>query len=701
MIKNLSLSYFRQHEKLQVEFTEGLQVIRGANEAGKSTLLEAIAYALFGTRALGNSLEDVVTWTHPVRNLKVELVISVSGCDYTFSRGKAGAEVLMGGKVVVTGQNEVSAYAASILGTDLRAAAYLTLAQQNALQGVLEEGPKATAQLLEELADMTLFDRILTAAEQKLQLGSTAVLEDRVQQLEAQQAALVSVAKPEVEAHEQDVLQRTNRVTNLGSSLKIAEADADGALKALEDAQKKVEASEKLDADIQALLMKMEATKAQAKVPEGELIDTSAMRVALESAKADVATRKAWEDFHGIDRSWPSLPRAEHTHDVAAIEGRVQSTLAAISSLEADIRVANASIITDMVCRACGQPIKDMEAVLAKNLETSNKVVEMTLEVERQKAALAEHKGKLQVLRGMVEKDAKVKQALARLSAYVTIDDTSIPATGVWVGPDVSSVIPDIQELDRRLAEAEKRNREFDRALATAEAFSRQLGQQTAELQDLVEKQKGIQAPCSDTVTSLQQAFCEQQAAAANLSKLLLDEKERLEDLSLGWKSQLKAWETYSSTSKALEEGIAQNKADISRVTFNNNLVKKIRAARPVIGNKLWQLILQSVSSVFSTMRGEESIVTRGDSEFLINSRVVSSYSGSTKDLLGLAIRVALVKTFVPESNFLILDEPSRGCDSDRTAAMLGYIAACGYDQTILVTHNPMAETFASNIIQL
>ena len=42
MILNVTLTNFRQHKNLNVDFSDGVTVVRGENEGGKTTLLEAI-----------------------------------------------------------------------------------------------------------------------------------------------------------------------------------------------------------------------------------------------------------------------------------------------------------------------------------------------------------------------------------------------------------------------------------------------------------------------------------------------------------------------------------------------------------------------------------------------------------------------------------------------------------------------------------
>jgi DNA repair exonuclease SbcCD ATPase subunit len=145
----------------------------------------------------------------------------------------------------------------------------------------------------------------------------------------------------------------------------------------------------------------------------------------------------------------------------------------------------------------------------------------------------------------------------------------------------------------------------------------------------------------------------------------------------------------------------ASKREQVDTMRFNNALLKKVRAARPIISDKLWNTVLASVSTAFSRLRGEPSVVTKSKDGFTVNGKAVELLSGSTLDLLGLAIRTSLVKTFIPHCPFLVLDEPSAACDIDRTTTMLGFIHASGFDQVILVTHEDISQSVADNLIEL
>jgi ABC-type taurine transport system ATPase subunit len=128
-----------------------------------------------------------------------------------------------------------------------------------------------------------------------------------------------------------------------------------------------------------------------------------------------------------------------------------------------------------------------------------------------------------------------------------------------------------------------------------------------------------------------------------------------------------------------------------------------VRQCRPLIADQLWNLVLNAVSTYFSDMRGVPSKVRKTTDAFTVDGHPVTgeTISGSTLDILGLAIRVALVRTFMPMSPFLILDEPAAACDDGRTNNMLGFLATAGFKQVLLVTHEDISQAVADNMITL
>jgi len=66
-----------------------------------------------------------------------------------------------------------------------------------------------------------------------------------------------------------------------------------------------------------------------------------------------------------------------------------------------------------------------------------------------------------------------------------------------------------------------------------------------------------------------------------------------------------------------------------------------------------------------------------------------------------MAIRCAMLRTFLPQCGLLVLDEPGHGCDSERVESMLGFLKGVNFQQTLLVSHEEVSETVADNLIIL
>jgi len=161
------------------------------------------------------------------------------------------------------------------------------------------------------------------------------------------------------------------------------------------------------------------------------------------------------------------------------------------------------------------------------------------------------------------------------------------------------------------------------------------------------------------------------------------------------------AWRTACAARANAEKEAAQCRADLAKLEFNNALLAAVRQARPTVANRLWSLVLAAVSTYFSDMRGTPAIVTREGDNFLVDGHPIASLSGSTLDALGLAVRVALLRTFLPNLSLLILDEPNAAMDEERTAQVLGFISAAGFAQTLIVSHDDMTASVADHIITL
>ncbi len=118
-LKSMKLENFRQHEDSYLEFSDGITIINGANGSGKSTILEAITWAIYGTEAArGNKDTIKFNRAKPRTKVLVELVFEIDKDTFKVLRYLDKAEVYLKDNAapVVTSQQEVTKYLIEKIG---------------------------------------------------------------------------------------------------------------------------------------------------------------------------------------------------------------------------------------------------------------------------------------------------------------------------------------------------------------------------------------------------------------------------------------------------------------------------------------------------------------------------------------------------------------------------------------------------------
>ncbi len=95
-LNTLRLTNFRQHADTRIAFDDGLTGIIGPNGSGKTTILEAIAFALYGVDAARGTRESIrFSRAQPRATVKVELEFELAGHRYRVTRGLTSAECFL------------------------------------------------------------------------------------------------------------------------------------------------------------------------------------------------------------------------------------------------------------------------------------------------------------------------------------------------------------------------------------------------------------------------------------------------------------------------------------------------------------------------------------------------------------------------------------------------------------------------------
>ena len=157
MFKRLTFAVqFASGHKLQGDhaFGTGLTAITGANEAGKSTRLEMLRYALFGAKALRTALEG-----YKQADARVEFV--VGGVDYLVERRLTNAKLFRGLEQVAVSTRAVNAKIVELLGYGLEVFDVTNNCAQGRVEQLSSARPAERKALIERSVGMDSIDAVI------------------------------------------------------------------------------------------------------------------------------------------------------------------------------------------------------------------------------------------------------------------------------------------------------------------------------------------------------------------------------------------------------------------------------------------------------------------------------------------------------------------------------------------------------------
>ncbi|MBN1467033.1 SMC family ATPase [candidate division KSB1 bacterium] len=168
IIKSLKLHNYRRFEQLEIEFPENLIGIIGRNGAGKSTIIEAIGWALYGNRFVRSDKHDVrLQGTDDKAVCSAEIVFVYGGSEFRIERKLKGKNATVEAAVWRNGQAEavavqdagVSEFIESLLQLDYRSFTTSVFAQQKELDKLSTLQPEQRRQAINRLINIDRIDR--------------------------------------------------------------------------------------------------------------------------------------------------------------------------------------------------------------------------------------------------------------------------------------------------------------------------------------------------------------------------------------------------------------------------------------------------------------------------------------------------------------------------------------------------------------
>lgn len=703
MIEKLTLHHFRQHKDLTINFSKGTSVIRGSNEAGKTTIFEGITYALFGVTACRNN--DITTWGETPNSHKVELVLNVNSKRYTITRSQRGAEVIHADGMV-SGQTEVSRFCEEILDLKPNTGSKLMFIGQNAIRGVLEETRGKINTMIEQLAGFQDVEKCIQILQTEFDTGKVDVLEQSLTNLKQMSDNLnrelqdIQIGQQLPQA-EQELKQLQQTLQDLNIEYQDLEQQTHALEQSINDKQEDLRQYENLTKQSQDCLAQIQNLDNLIKGTRIETVEESEIQQLSEQVKTITEQFHIWSNYCLVRDFTPhkrlAMTRQDLTKLVLDTENEIHNIKASKLNYQTQITQLKQQKHQDLMCPTCKRAWDNVEQMQQANAELENRIYQIHLRLEADNLILEDLETKLKDLREVLN----ILEPDVQDSDFWVKDLGYCPALFTLKGNKPKEVSErDVQIAQNSLNEANLKQQ-------VAIKMENNLQQSKTKLLNLQIENVNLNKAISSLNFNREAYQAELQNLETNREKLqslrlnLQEVKAKVEMTS----KQIEHWRSQSSKLQEqiqlLSNSIHETQSKIDDMNLNNSLLKALRNIKPLVADRLWVTLCSSISHYFSQMRGVQSVVSKGETGFVVDGKDVASLSGSTQDILGLAIRVALTKTFIPNCRFLLLDEPFSACDAQRQALALGFITSTGFDQMLIVTHEDTTQMVADNLLDI
>jgi len=737
MITDLALENWKSHSSSSFSFGKGTNVLVGRMGAGKSSVLDALCFALYGTfpkmSRRDQSTESVVNIASGAESAAVALSFDRQGKRYEVTRkvGKktAEAEVRLDGKLVQKGAKPVTDYVTEALGVDYELFTRAIYSEQNRMDHLLTLSPRNRKTEIDWLLGLGDFD----SAREEAQAASGKLSE---------QAALLR-----------------------------ADADPKKAEEASRKAQEQREAEEKLSESCTAL------GKRKAELSE-KCRKASAMLLGLEKARGEWRKMKTECDLlsgsaqrMAKEAEGKARPGADEIKGLAserkALEEKLSAAKASAKKLANELSGAKSELAVILKSIEMSEAQEKRRAELVgKRAALLGGKAEAALEagLEAQKAGAEKLSSERALLIAEAEELEKAAHALHKAGAKCPVCDSALAhgkaeeiSHGKKTGAaerkgkadacslEISRKRAEISSLEKAIAAIKLCNAQLERMKAEAVDIPALEGRKKSA-QDLSSRLEASAKAGEEGITRVEKSlegaralheealraeklFCDFEAvrkkqaeAQSALSSLLFDEekyeaaRKDAEALSVSlarvesdFSGEERRLELVSNLREVLEaelasmkgkSALAQKYADASQemAVYKNSLSAAQSELRLALVGEINEALAEVWPSIYPYADYDAVKIEADEKDYRLlmhkdSWREVDSVaSGGERACLCLALRIAFATVLTPDIGWLILDEPTHNLDAEAVTLLAEAInqkIPSIVEQTFVITHDP------------
>ncbi len=694
MLKKLSLTNFRKHRQLTMDFTSGLNLIVGENWRGKSSALSAIPFVLFGVKATPGTSADLTTFGET--DMKVELEFEASGKTYTVTRGLKSATLTCEGVKKATGNSPVTAEIEHLIGMSMRDYLDFCVTRQGEADAFLSIGSPKLADYVARVTGTDVVDTALERIKGQLQLckGALSVLPSQERTVaEISEELNLEVGKM-VEAR-----QATYTACVAAEQAAVSSEAATKHYEALREAAEKT-ASTQTEREVSlGVLREAERQLAAAMAAMPEVVPEKPDRMELDQVVAALNKQRVLQPrLHALreKRDYADMQIQALSESLAVAQEEDETRVAADSEAATDFAHTCATeaeaakrAFQDGVCPTCHRAF---EGVDQAGLKAAWETAEQALLRARERAAAA-HAEHMAVL----DANAVVKAAQASLGAWEAYLEGLLKEIA-----DLAKDFPppvDVQQVNEaklKVEAAEMAHRDYLEAqqdLARAEAWVAQ----ARRFLDAIEVPEG---PTPEDLKAAEVAAKEASDRgweAVQARSAAMAHQSVVEALVEGLRQDL-------DVTEAMEQKRAHH---LAREAGFTELQKFLRDNRDRFTAGFWDQLLGYASTMIQEVTsGDVTKLSRnaaGDFTYTEHGREITvegSASGMQRAIFSTAIKLSLAAASGNPFPVMLFDEVTAAAQDSVSLQFTSLLAYAG-KQVIMVTHRPADAAAADSVIEI
>jgi len=758
MISKLRLENWKSHPELELEFKTGANVILGQMGSGKSSILQALSYGLFGTfselKSRDVKLADLLTRGSGKNTADVSIDFDSFSIRRVVNPAKASEATIRNkeGKLLA-GPNptQVNDFLKSHLKVDEDLFLKTIYAKQNEIDVFLQLNPQERKKKIDSIMGIDKFENA--------RAGCVTLINAIKQEMATKQETLMSfdlsVLAKQIESLNSDISRFKSEAQQIVIELnevRLKKSEQSSGMEELRqkyDSQRRLEEKEKIlvqrleelkvklkslpvDADVSSMMPRLQEIKfiiselqkeRQQSLNDYEDLQAKLNEYERKSGMLEQLNEELRKELTKIDNCRRQLEELEHGGSYDILSRKIKQIEDEIESANTKRQAAISEI------KLLEKSVNDLRFTATGKCPTCS----ADLNEEKRRALVVERKERMAILQQNAEHHAEDVEKLKLEKKSIEQNIDSFKEIIIKLRPEM-----ELRERERQVAiSISEINGKRSATLENLEQLKLKLVRIEREYSEKDEEYKKLSE--FKEVFELQK---EQTRANEELEKIniLLKEKIDPEYISMAEKEyqelirreqELKT----ESESKALlinekitrlsdlenkQNQLSTLQKDIDCLSSKLEYLNKFRSALMASQEQLRVELISAVNEIMSTiwlslypyktwpsikLRATESDyvleLMHSDSNWL---SVISFASGGERMLACLALRIAFAKIMAPNLSLLILDEPTHNLDQNAISTLIEVIQEKlpqFIDQVFIVTHEETLAEAGQNIIRL